>query len=132
MRDRSILFYDGDCGLCCGVVRFVRKRDHADHFAFAPIGDETWTDRIGASGNDDPNTIHLLTATHHFKRSAAVVRLLCTLGGIWPTIGVILWLIPLPIRDLGYRVVAAVRYRIFGRADACPLDEKRDRSCMLP
>ena len=44
------------------------------------------------------------------------------MGGLWALLGALLWLIPRPLRDLGYDAVGAVRYRVFGRsADLCPI-----------
>ena len=47
----------------------------------------------------------------------------------WRLAGSILSLIPLPVRDCGYRIVARNRYRIFGRYETCilPTPEHRDR-----
>jgi len=132
MSERSILFFDGDCGLCCGFVRFMHKRDVKGRLAYAPIGGETWDARIGSCKEEDRNTIHLLTNTGAYKRSSAVVRALDELGGAWSIVAWILWVIPLPLRNIGYRIVAGVRYRLFGKAKSCPIDEKKDPSCLLP
>ena len=36
------------------------------------------------------------------------------------------------VLDLGYRVIAAVRYRLWGRADACELVTREQRARFLP
>ena len=63
------------------------------------------------------------------RRSSAVVGLLRQLGGPWRVVGTLLWLVPRPLRDVGYRVVARSRYRIFGRQDTCrvPTPWERER-----
>jgi len=47
----------------------------------------------------------------------------------WRAVGLALQLVPRPLRDWGYRVVARGRYRIFGRSETCvlPAPESRDR-----
>ena len=132
MTARSIIFYDGKCGLCNRAVRFALKRDRKRNFAFAPIGGKTWTDRIGPATDADQSSLHLLTSSGHYRRSAAVVRLLIGLGGLWGVVGALLWVIPLPLRNLGYRIVAGTRYRLFGHADTCSLEGMGDPECLLP
>src|ERR1035437_5502857 len=39
----------------------------------------------------------------------------------WRLAGFLLRLVPRPVRDWGYRVIARNRYRMFGRYDACPM-----------
>ena len=64
-------------------------------------------------------------------RTAAVSRILMTLGGRWPMLGAMLWLIPFPVRDLGYRLVSRFRYRMFGKHDACRLPTPAERAAFL-
>ncbi len=48
---------------------------------------------------------------------------------LWRVVGFLLQLVPRPLRDWGYRIVARYRYRVFGRAESCilPAPENRDR-----
>lgn len=132
MSARSIIFYDGECGLCNGAVRFALKRDRKGHLAFAPIGGSTWQDLLGSETKNDLSTMHFFDQGRHYRRSAAVVRMLWKLGAGWSFVGSVLWVIPLPIRNLGYRIVAATRYKLFGRVDSCALEGMGDSKCMLP
>ncbi len=127
-----IVFYDGECGMCHGVVRFAIARDRRDRFRYAPINGETWRKLVDDGSDPETTTIHLLDENGIFVRSSAVCRLLFGLGGAWKFLGCLLWLIPLPLRNLGYRAVASIRYRIAGRVDACtiPAPDAVDR--LLP
>ena len=40
-------------------------------------------------------------------------------------------LVPLPLRDWGYGMVARFRYRVFGRYDTCPIPPPEQRSRLL-
>lgn len=55
-----------------------------------------------------------------FVRSGAALAILGVVGGIWRPVS---WLrlVPGPLRDAVYRLVAANRYRWFGRYDVCKL-----------
>lgn len=61
--------------------------------------------------------------------SDAVVALLHELPQPWLAAGTILKLVPRPLRDFGYRLIARWRYRIWGRLESCPLpiSEERER-----
>jgi len=64
-------------------------------------------------------------------RSDAVVALLRELPRPWPWVGVALRLIPQVLRDLGYRLVARWRYRIWGRLESCPMPSAEERERFL-
>lgn len=131
----SVIFYDGVCGLCDRFVQWTLQRDTGAVFAFAPLQGQTASITQGLRpGNPLEWTIIFYDAKHqkHYKRSAAVVRILIALGGLWRIAGVFLWLAPLSLRDLGYRWVAANRYRWFGKFEVCHLPAVRHAGRFLP
>jgi predicted DCC family thiol-disulfide oxidoreductase YuxK len=50
---------------------------------------------------------------------------------LWRLARLLLQLVPRPLRDRGYRVVARYRYRIFGRYDTCPMPTGKTRTRFL-
>ena len=120
----DLLFYDGDCGLCHGAVRFVLDRaPRGLQFRFAPLHGEAFTREINAEVRAVlPDSLVVKTPDGRvLVRTAGVVRVLHGLGGGWSVLGSLLWLVPRPLRDLGYILVARVRKRIFPLgAGACP------------
>jgi predicted DCC family thiol-disulfide oxidoreductase YuxK len=66
-----------------------------------------------------------------YIRAAVVSRILMTIGGRWQMLGAMLWRIPFPVRDLGYRLVSRFRYRMFGKHDACRLPTPAERAVFL-
>lgn len=115
-----VIFFDGVCNLCNGLVRFVIRRDPSGHFHFAPLQSEEGREiqaRAGLSP-EDVDTLVLADGDRAWVRSAAVIRILRGLRWPWPLLAVA-WLVPRPIRDAGYRWVARHRYRWFGRQDRC-------------
>ena len=66
-----------------------------------------------------------------FFRSDAVLRMLDQIGGFWRVVS---WLriIPRPIRDSIYDVIAQRRHRWFGRLDTCRIPSPELRSRFLP
>jgi predicted DCC family thiol-disulfide oxidoreductase YuxK len=49
----------------------------------------------------------------------------------WRFAGSVLQLVPRPLLEWGYRIVARNRYRLFGRYDTCPLPSEDTRSRFL-
>ena len=55
-------------------------------------------------------------------RSDAVLYTLRRLGSMWRAIAIAMSAVPRGLRDIGYDLVARIRYRVFGRAKTvCPL-----------
>ena len=80
---------------------------------------------------DRLDTLVFLRNGSIYVRTAAVSRILMTLGGPWAALGALLWIIPSPLRDLGYRIVSRLRYRLFGKHDACRLPSPAERAVFL-
>lgn len=138
MTDRSpILLYDGSCGFCARSVQFVldHERDRRS-LRFArlegPLGESLrarrpdlktvdsvlWFEPRGADSDGEV-----------FARSAAVLRVLRYLGGRWRGAATVSEIVPRPIRDWVYDVVARYRKRILKRSPSCllPTPEQRAR-----
>lgn len=124
-----VVYFDGVCGFCNATVNFLMRLDRRGKLRFAPLQGETAQERLSPQDLENLNTIIVSRGDRNYRRSAAVVRILWELGGLWSILGTCLWLIPLPLRDLGYKIFAGNRYRILGKREACrlPLPEERDR-----
>jgi len=122
---RSMVFYDGACGLCHRAVRFAIARDRdGRHFRFAALGSDAFRRLVPEAQRAGlPDSIVVLTADGTLlARSAAVIHILERIGGPWRLMGGLLALVPQGIRDLGYDGIARVRHRLFRRpTDACPV-----------
>lgn len=132
----DIVYYDGTCGLCHGTVVFLLKRDRdGELFRFAPLQGTTFDSDVPRERRSElPDSIVVQTPQGALlSRSTGVVRLLRRLGGSWRLVAGLLWLIPRPLRDLGYTLVAAMRRRLFKRPPAmCPLVPPELRPRFLP
>ncbi len=129
---QCILFFDGVCGLCSRSVDFVLARDHRLIFQFAPLQGETARQLLPPAYVNDLNSMVLMIEGHPFRKSSAAVRVLWRLGVGWQLLGVLAWLIPLPLRDLGYDLIARNRYRLFGKHETCRMPTPAERSRFLP
>lgn len=133
LDDKSIIiFFDGVCGLCNRFVDFLLRRDTQAVFLFAPLQGETAHRLLSKNDTETLGSIVFWEQGRTFRRSAAVVRVLWKLGGVWACLGWGLWIVPKPLRDLGYNLVAANRYRLFGKKETCRLPTPQERSRFLP
>jgi len=129
---RRIVFFDGVCGFCNASVDFLLKHDRREVFRFAPLQGETARQLLDPADTENLHTLVLWVDGDCYRRTAAVVRILWQLSWFWKILGTLLWLIPLPLRDLGYLLVARNRYRLFGRKDTCRMPTPAERMKFLP
>jgi predicted DCC family thiol-disulfide oxidoreductase YuxK len=131
-----LVLYDGVCGLCNGVVRFVLRHDRRNRFRFAPLQSPTATRTLTRAGRaaDDLSTFYVLPdypgASMVLSKSRAALFLLTSLGWPWKAAGA-LALLPESVADRVYDVVVRHRYRLFGRYDQCVLPRPEDRDRFL-
>lgn len=125
-----IVFFDGVCGLCNSTVNFLLDRDRHLALHFAPLQGETARSLL-SDGARDLNSIAFLEGGRVYRHSTAIVRILDALPQPWPILGGCLWLVPSPIRNLGYSLVARFRYRLFGKHETCRMPTPEDRERML-
>ena len=118
-RHEAILFYDGVCHLCHGLVQFILRYETSPTMMFSQLQSEFAKKMLTANNLRDLSTVVLMTHGRIHTQSTAVVHVLWVMGGAWRMVAVLLWLIPYPIRQFGYRVVAKYRYRFFGRSNEC-------------
>jgi predicted DCC family thiol-disulfide oxidoreductase YuxK len=137
LQTNPIILYDGVCGLCNRLVQFLLKRDIHDRIRFASLQSEFAGKVLRRHGADpdDLDTVYVIedyeTANERLlARSDAVLNIVQELGGFWKVAG---WgkILPRPIRDALYKLVARNRYRVFGKYDTCMIPEPRYRKKFL-
>ncbi|PKL94004.1 MAG: thiol-disulfide oxidoreductase [Gemmatimonadetes bacterium HGW-Gemmatimonadetes-1] len=130
-----ILLYDGTCGFCAASVQLVLRHDRTGTLRFAslqgPTGQAAILRHPELAGADSVVWVEPATADHPervYLRSAAALRTSRYLGGVWHLMR-IGWLVPRPLRDAIYDLVARHRHRIPIGADRCdlPAPEARER-----
>ena len=137
-RSNPIILYDGVCGLCNGLVKFLLKHDKDGRLRFASLQSDFAGKVLRRHGFDskDLDTVHVVENydqpyEHVLQRSDAILRAGRELGGVWGTSSSIAKVVPRAVRDLVYRLVATNRYRVFGKYDTCMLPDPSQRSRFL-
>lgn len=126
-----VVFFDGVCGLCNHSVNWLLAHDPERRLRFAPLQGKLAADVLSEDLRERLDTLVFLRNGTVYVRTAAVSRILMTLGGPWTAMGAALWMIPAPLRDVGYRIVSRLRYRLFGKHDACRLPSPAERAAFL-
>lgn len=124
-----VLLFDGECGLCNRVVRLLLRLDHRGVLRFAPLQGASAQEFLRAQGlpTNDFETLVFVPdwarreSPGFLLRTAGVIAALRAVGGGARVAGDLLALVPAAVRDAGYRLVARVRYKIFGPWRACAL-----------
>lgn len=118
---KPILLFDGVCNLCNGVVNFIIDHDPQSQVRLGSLQSDEGGRLMQEHGlnPEDLDTVVLIEDGRAYVRSEAVLRVAAHLDAY-------AWLrhfriLPRPIRDWGYRLVAHNRYRLFGKKDQCRL-----------
>jgi len=135
MTHRVIVLYDAECILCSRLVRFIIRRDKRRVIRFAPLSASpiarALTSRFAVDHPHKlPDSLVVIDGGRLYTHSTAALRVARTLQGGW-RLAYVFILVPRPIRDAIYRLVARKRYTLFGRASSCPLPDAELRSRLL-
>lgn len=125
MTTHAIIIFDGVCKFCSRLVQFLIKRDPDGYFRFAAMQSESGKKWIRTCGMEPESaeTLVLIEKSACLHKSDALIGIAARLTGFRPA-AIFLKLIPRPMRNAAYRIVARNRYRWFGRSSACRLPTK--------
>ena len=103
----TIIFYDGDCGLCQRSIQFLYRADKKKVLFFAPLNGVTYKQVYG----DDLvllTTVKLYYDNKTYEKSSAFFKLCLILGGYYKLFTIFI-LIPVFVRDYIYDQIALKR-----------------------
>lgn len=125
----KILFFDGVCVMCNGLVDFILKHDHKNVFKLAPLQGQT-AQRLIPNHAQNLNTVVLWENGKIYTESSAILKVLASLGGIF-RLAILLYIFPKFLRNWAYRFIAKHRYRWFGQEESCRLPSPEERLRLL-
>jgi predicted DCC family thiol-disulfide oxidoreductase YuxK len=133
---RSVLLYDGECGFCAGSVQFMLRHEPTAaraRLAFAPL-QGPFGSRVRAQFPEllgvDSVVWYDPTGPSVRVRSAAALAAVAHLGGVWAVAAAMGRLVPRPLRDAVYDLIARRRFEI--AAPACLLPSAEERTRFVP
>jgi predicted DCC family thiol-disulfide oxidoreductase YuxK len=115
-----IIVFDALCVLCSANAQFVLRYDRKGVFRLASMQSEVGTALYRRFGIDpaDPETLIVVRDDMALRNSEAILAIWSGLEWPWQRLAM-LRLIPRPLRDFVYLLVARNRYRLFGKRDTC-------------
>jgi predicted DCC family thiol-disulfide oxidoreductase YuxK len=127
-----IVLYDGVCGLCDRSVQLILRNDRRGRFRFAALQSNTGRQLMEKFGLSPEalDSVVLVEGEHAWRKSRAALRIARRMDAPWP----LLWplvIVPRPVADFLYDLLAKNRYRIFGKLDACMIPPPEVRARFL-
>jgi predicted DCC family thiol-disulfide oxidoreductase YuxK len=133
-----VVFFDGVCGFCNREVSWLLRRAPAAPLLFAPLQGTTAAAVKAARPGSIPDELQTMVLAEpdgdglrFTYRSDAALRIL-TITAAAPRMLRLLRLTPRPLRELGYRLIARYRYRIWGQLESCRVPSAAERDRFLP
>lgn len=131
-----ILVYDGDCAFCSRSVQFILRHDRRRSVRFAARQGEAG--RAVRARHPELIAVDSLIwvetnqgLERPLVRSDSVIAIARYLGGGFGLLATIGGLVPRPLRDLGYAVVARFRRRLALGGEACVVFTPDERARVL-
>ncbi|HUF47519.1 MAG TPA: DCC1-like thiol-disulfide oxidoreductase family protein [Vicinamibacterales bacterium] len=130
--DHGVVLFDGTCAFCERAVIFIASRDPGGYFRFGASQSPQAASLLAAHGltRETARSIILLEGGQVHLRSTASLRIAGRLTWPWSLLRMFL-VVPAPLRDAVYRVVAAIRHRVAGRSNACEIPPPEIRARLL-
>jgi predicted DCC family thiol-disulfide oxidoreductase YuxK len=132
MDRHGIVLFDGTCAFCERSVVFIATRDPHAYFRFGASQTPEAAALLAPYGltRETARSIILIEDGKVYLRSTATLRIAARLTPPWSWARVFLW-VPVPLRDVAYRVVAAIRMRIAGKSNACEIPPPEIRARLI-
>ncbi|USK61580.1 thiol-disulfide oxidoreductase DCC family protein [Peribacillus asahii] len=124
-----VILFDGECNFCDQSVQFIIKRDPIGYYKFASLQSDIGKQLLKQfNAPEDMDSFFLIDHNKCYFKSSAALQVCKNLKGLWK-IPYFLLIIPRPIRDFFYEIIAKNRYKWFGKKDNCllPSPEIRNR-----
>jgi predicted DCC family thiol-disulfide oxidoreductase YuxK len=117
----NVVFFDGVCNLCNGVVNFLIRRDHKNKLKFSSLQSSYahgffQEQKINIK---DLNTVYFYDGNSIYSRSRAIGNILKKLSYPYKAIGIVIHYTPEFLGDFLYDFIARRRYQLFGKRSKC-------------
>jgi predicted DCC family thiol-disulfide oxidoreductase YuxK len=112
--DKSIVFFDGDCGLCSRAVQFILRNERNKDLMFSSLQSDFACSFLeeNFSKKNTSNTMFTFVNGKLYTESDAVLRIIPFLK--WHFFGLLIfWTFPPIIRNTVYRLISKNRKKIF-------------------
>ena len=91
--DRLTLVYDGECGFCSRLARWVERHDHRGRVSARPNQEPGLIESLGLTREQVDRASWAVEKGGRFEGAAGISRVMRELGGGWRVVGS-LYLVP--------------------------------------
>jgi predicted DCC family thiol-disulfide oxidoreductase YuxK len=127
---QPVLLYDGECGLCNGVVLFMLRHDRAGRLRFAPLQSAQGQDFLQSQGLPTSDFGSLVFVPDwvrpargdYLVRTDGALAAFAELDRPWRALSG-LRVVPRVLRDAVYKLISKTRYALFGQYTPGPLPD---------
>jgi len=141
VNEKPVILFDGVCNFCNGLVNFIIRQDKKNIFLFAPLQSERGKKLLDQYGIDWKNNDSFVLIENTgpndsvrqgkaYEKSNAALRIAAKLPWYWKW-SQIFWILPKPIRDGIYNIIAKNRYKWFGKKEKCMIPTEQVRGKFL-
>ena len=116
----DIVIFDGICNLCARSVQFILRHEAEARFLFSPLQSVAGKRILESHGYASTGVASFVLVSDGkvYTRSTAALRIARHFKGPWQLVRAF-WVVPRPLRDLLYDLVARNRYSWFGKTESC-------------
>ena len=131
-ESKNIVFYDGVCSFCNGLVVFLLKYERNNNMSYCSLQSE-----FAKSFLKDFNVPINLETIYYFsegklhKRSEAIKKITRNLKSPFLIISYFLTITPEFLREYFYKFFAKNRYKWFGKKDDCKIPSPKNKERFL-
>lgn len=120
MNHGKIILFDGICNLCNSSVNFIIDRDIKNVFKFASLQSEPGQQLLNKFilNSTEFNSVILIDGKKFYTKSTAVLKIVKEFSFLWKFIYIFI-IVPRPVRNFIYDIIANNRYKWFGKKDSC-------------
>ena len=127
----NIVVFDGVCNFCNRIVQIIIRHDPSCQIHFAAQQSEAGIKLLQKySIQESASSVVFITKGLVYYQSDAVIEIAKLLIG-WPSIFKYSIIVPRFLRNGIYKIIAANRYRLFGKQAACIVPREEDKRRFL-
>jgi len=117
---KSIILFDGYCGLCSRTIDFIRKYDTKEQYSLLALQSQEAEPYIQQYNlkTDNFDSVVLIEDNQVFIKSTAALKVVKNLNGTIRYLYFFIYL-PTPMRDFIYGCIAKNRYLLFKERQSC-------------
>lgn len=120
-NEKAILLFDGECEFCNFWVQFIQKRKPKVKMFYLPLQSNEGKQLLqNHQIHSSVDSIVFIWKNKAYTKSNAAFQIVRQLGGLW-NLFFVFWLVPKPLRDWIYDLIAKHRKKFFITKKDCEI-----------